>query len=66
MLNISTKKKYEEKKRKGRERKRLSKMRKLEQIGQLSPAPTREETKTEETETWDHRSNTKLLKVAPW
>ena len=51
MLNISTKKKYEEKKRKGRERKRLSKMRKLEQIGQLSPAPTREETKTEETET---------------
>ena len=44
------KKKYEEKKRKDRDRKRLAKKRKLEQIDQPSPAPTREEAETEETE----------------
>ena len=43
-------KKYEQKKRKDRERKRLVKKRKLEQIDQPSPAPTREEIETEETE----------------
>ena len=43
------KKKYEEKKRKDRERKRLAKKRNVEQIDQPSPAPTREETETEET-----------------
>ena len=36
--------------RKDRERKRLTKNRKLEQIDQPSPTPTREETETEETE----------------
>ena len=44
--------KYEEQMRSNRERKRLAKKRKrkLEQIDQFSPVPTREETETEETE----------------
>ena len=43
-LHLILQRKYEEKKRKDRERKRLAKKRKLEQIDQPSPAPTREET----------------------
>ena len=43
-LHLILRRKYEEKKRKDSERKRLAKKRKLEQIDQPSPAPTREET----------------------
>ena len=49
-LNIATKRSGKKKKRKDRETKRLAKKRKLEKIDQPSPAPTREETETEETE----------------
>ena len=47
-LNIATKRSTK-KKREKTERKRLAKKRNMEQIDQPSPAPTREETETEET-----------------